>query len=153
MAQAKQGDTVKVHYTGKLEDGSVFDSSVERDPIQFTIGQKMVIPGFENAVVDMTPGDKATVSIPSDEAYGPVRDELLVTIERSQIPSDVDPQVGQVLKFQKQPDKCCDKDGCAHNETIVFSVVGVTDTHLNLDANHPLAGKDLTFDIELVEIV
>lgn len=154
MAQAKTGDTVKVHYTGKLEDGTVFDSSLQREPIQFKIGEKKLIPGFEDAVIDMSPGEKSTITIPSEKAYGQIRKELILSVERSKIPQNIKPEVGQVLKFQKQPD--CDEGKCDHNhpdETVVFSVIGVTDTHLTLDANHPLAGKNLTFEIELIEIV
>ena len=147
MAQAKKGDHVKVHYTGKLEDGTVFDTSKERGPIEFTIGNKQIIPGFENAVIDMQPGEKKTAQITSDQAYGPVRNELVLNVERTKIPKDVKPEVGQILKFQKEP-----KPGEKEGEVIAFSVIGMTDTHIILDANHPLAGKDLTFEIELVEI-
>jgi len=156
MDQAKKGDTVKVHYTGKLPNGTIFDSSLEREPIQFIIGEKKLIPGFENTIIGMAPGDKTTITIQSEKAYGPIRKELIITVERNKIPHNVNPQVGQVLKFKKEPTKSCDGGCNNHNhgaETIVFSVIGVTDTHLTLDANHPLAGKDLTFYIELVEIL
>ncbi|MBU1008045.1 peptidylprolyl isomerase [Candidatus Dependentiae bacterium] len=153
MAQAKIGDNVKVHYTGKLKDGTVFDSSLQREPIQFTIGEKKLIPGFEEAVIDMAPGEQSTIIIPSEKAYGQIRKELILQVERTKIPQDLKPEIGQILKFQKQP-ACADgKCNQSHpEETIAFSIIGITDTHLTLDANHPLAGKDLTFDIELMEI-
>jgi len=142
MAEAKQGDTVKVHYTGKLEDGTVFDTSAEREPLQFTIGQGQIIPGFEEAVVGMSEGDSKTTQIPSDAAYGPHRDEMIVEVERSQFPPNLDPEVGQQLQI-RQPD----------GQAIVVTVTDLSDESATLDANHPLAGKDLTFDIELVQVV
>src|SRR5689334_23033128 len=101
MAQAKAGDTVKVHYTGKLEDGTVFDSSSERDPLQFTIGDGMIIPGFEKAVVGMSPGDAKTELIPTDQAYGPHLEEMVVVIDRQQMPAEIEPEVGQQLQIQQ----------------------------------------------------
>jgi peptidylprolyl isomerase len=142
MAEAKQGDTVKVHYTGKLNDGTVFDTSAEREPLQFTIGQGQIIPGFEEAVVGMSEGDSKTTQIPSDAAYGPHRDEMIVEVERSQFPPNLDPEVGQQLQI-RQPD----------GQAIVVTVTDLSDESATLDANHPLAGKDLTFDIELVQVV
>lgn len=141
MAQAKQGDTVRVHYTGKLEDGTVFDSSEGSDPLEFTIGEGEVIPGFENAVVGMEPGQKKTVTIPADEAYGFHQDELIATVGRDQFPDDVKPEMGQQYEMQRD-------DG----ETFVMTVTEITDDEVTLDANHPLAGEDLTFDLELVGI-
>lgn len=145
MAEAKKGNTVKVHYTGKLADGSVFDSSVGKEPIEFTIGEKKLIPGFENAVEGMEPGNKKSVTIPSEEAYGPHKQELVITIDKKDIPPHIKPEVGQVLQFQKKAE-----DG--KEEVIPFTVIGLTETHLTLDANHPLSGKDLIFEIELLEI-
>lgn len=168
MSQAKSGDTVTVHYTGKLEDGTVFDSSknkpaccgetscddasckegsCEGTPLKFTIGNKELIPGFEKAVIGMSPGDTATVTIPHTEAYGPVQEKLIFQVERTRIPENVKPKIGDILKFEKQ-----DKDGKPAG-VMALSVIGITDTHLTLDGNHPLAGKDLTFEIELVEIL
>ncbi len=141
MSQAKQFDTVRVHYTGRLDDGSVFDSSRGREPIEFTIGGGQVIPGFEQAVVGMNPGEEKTVRIPSDEAYGPYRDEMVLTVQRDQFPPDIDPQVGQALQVQQST-----------GESLIVTVSEVSETAVKLDANHPLAGQDLTFDIELVEI-
>jgi peptidylprolyl isomerase len=142
LSQATKTDTVKVHYTGTTDDGVVFDSSREREPLEFTMGQGQLIPGFENAVEGMKVGDSAKVRIPSEEAYGEVRDDMVVDINRSQIPPDINPEVGMVLQMQ-QP------DGSPLNVTIRE----VNDDSVKLDANHPLAGQALTFDIELVEIV
>ena len=141
MTQAKKGDTVKVNYTGKLQNGTIFDTSENRDPLQFTIGQGQVIPDFEEAIVGMTPGESKTFDTPADRAYGPHYDELVVTVGKDQFPPDVDPEVGE--QFQM-----VGPDGRA----MVVIVTGVEESEVTLDANHPLAGEDLTFDIELVEI-
>jgi len=141
MAQAKSGDRVKVHYTGKLESGDVFDSSREREPLEFALGSGGVIPGFENGVIGMEVGQTRSVTIPPDEAYGPVREELVATFERGQFANDMNPEVGQRLRLQ-QPD--------GRNVDVV--VKEVNDDTVVLDANHPLAGETLIFEIELVEI-
>jgi peptidylprolyl isomerase len=141
VKQADYGDTVQVNYTGKLADGTVFDSSVERGPLEFTLGAGQTIPGFEKAVLGMKVGEKKTVTIPADEAYGPRRDELVAEVPREKLPSDMTPEVGQQL-LMRQPD-----DG-----EIVVTITEVTDDTVTIDANHPLAGKDLTFEIELVKI-
>jgi peptidylprolyl isomerase len=141
MPEAKQNDTVRVHYTGRLDDGSVFDSSLEREPIEFTIGEGHVIPGFEQAVVGMNPGETKTVRILSDDAYGPYREDMVLTVERSQFPPDIEPTVGQALQVQQ-----------SNGEPFVVTVSEVSEASVKLDANHPLAGKDLTFEIQLVEI-
>lgn len=142
MAQAKQGDIVKVHYTGTLEDGTRFDSSDGRDPLQFVIGEGMLIPAFEQAIVGMNPGDKKQLQIPSHEAYGPYMDELILEVDRNQIPPYIDPEEGMQLQITQD-------DG---SSTIV-KVVKLTNEKIYLDANHPLAGKDLTFEVRLVDIV
>jgi len=142
MAQAKEGDTVKVHYTGKLDDGTVFDSSRSRVPVQFTVGKGQVIAGFEQAIIGMNTGESKTTKIPIELAYGSRRDDKIWTMNRSQLPPDVDPQVGQRLEITQMDDK-----------TILVTVMNVTESTLTLDANHPLAGKELTFDFELVGIV
>ncbi len=142
MAQAKQGDTVNVHYTGKLQDGTVFDSSRSRRPLQFTIGKGQVIAGFEQAVIGMNTGESKTTTIPVDQAYGRRRDDMIVTMRRDQLPPDLNPEVGQRLELTQMDD-----------QTILVTVTDKTDTTMTLDANHPLAGKELTFDIELVGIV
>ncbi|MCM2466264.1 FKBP-type peptidyl-prolyl cis-trans isomerase [Methanoculleus oceani] len=142
MAQAKEGDTVKVHYTGKLEDGTVFDTSDERDPLEFTIGGGQIIRGFEQAVVGMEPGDIKTTTIPPEEAYGPRREDMTLTVEREQFPEEINPEPGQQLQVQ-QPD----------GRAAVVTVSDVSESTVTLDANHPLAGQPLTFDIRLVDIV
>ncbi|MEL4897133.1 FKBP-type peptidyl-prolyl cis-trans isomerase [Crocosphaera sp. Alani8] len=141
MVQAKLGDTVKVNYTGKLQDGTVFDSSVNRDPLQFSLGEGQVIPGFEEAVVGMSPGDSKSVTIASQEAYGPYQDELVIVVDEKQMPSDLSVEVGQQLQMRHS-------DG----QAVPVTVTNIKDDKVTLDANHPLAGKDLTFEIELVTI-
>jgi peptidylprolyl isomerase len=141
MAQAKTGDTVKVHYTGKLDDGTVFDTSSDREPLQFTIGQGQLIPDFEQAVVGMNPGESKTIQIPSENAYGPHRQEMVMEVDRSEFPENLEPKVDQRLQVSQS-------DG----RTFPVTVTGVSESKVTLDANHPLAGKDLTFDIQLSEI-
>lgn len=141
MAQAKYGDIVKVHYTGKFDDGMVFDSSVNRGHLEFTLGEGRVIPGFEQAVIGMNPGESKTFKIQADSAYGPYHKEMVAVIDRNQFPSDPEPKAGQQLKIRKQ-------DG----ETIIVTVTNVSESEVTLDANHPLAGKDLIFDIQLIDI-
>jgi len=142
MAQAKKGDTVKVHYTGKLDDGTVFDSSLEREPLQFTIGEGQLIPDFEEGVVGLSPDESKTINIPADKAYGPHHEEMIMEVSRDQFPKDLEPRVDQRLQVS-QPD----------GQSFVVLVTGVSETSVTLDGNHPLAGKDLAFDIQLVEIV
>ena len=149
MAQAKTGDKVTVHYTGRLEGGEVFDSSecheddcgCESGPLEFTIGEGNVIPGFEQAIIGMSPGDSKTVVIPVDQAYGERIDEMVAVVERTEIPADLVLEVGNQLEVTQQ-------DGN------VFPVIitEVTESNVTLDANHPLAGKELTFDLRLVTI-
>jgi len=142
MSKAKAGDTVKVHYTGKLTSGTVFDSSQGRDPLEFVIGAHQVIPGFENAVEGMSVGDKEEVNIPVDEAYGPVRPELISSIDKNEVPDDIDFEVGKPIQVMD-----------AEGNKFVVMVTDISDSHVTLDGNHPLAGKELVFDIELMEIV
>lgn len=142
MAQAKLGDTVAVHYTGKLDDGTVFDSSEGGQPLEFALGSGNVIPGFEQAVLGMSPGDSKTATIPSDDAYGPYYEERVLVVDRQQIPPDLPVEVGSQLQIQQQG-----------GMVIPVVVTDVTDGEITLDANHPLAGEDLTFDIRLVSIV
>ncbi len=141
MSQVKEKDTVKVHYTGKLTDGQVFDSSLEREPLEFTLGEGMLIPGFEKAVIDMKVNEKKTVSISKEEAYGEKLDELFQKVEKAQLPEEIKPEVGMGL-VSKNP------DGSERQ----LRVAAVNDDHIIVDANHPLAGHDLVFDLELVEI-
>lgn len=142
MAQVREGDTVKVHYTGKLEDGTVFDSSNEREPLEFTIGNGQIISGFEQAVIGMTPGETKTATIPPEEAYGPHREDMTLTVDREQFPEDINPEPGQQLQIQ-QPD----------GKAAIVVVSDVSTSTVTLDANHPLAGKPLTFDIRLMDVV
>ncbi len=141
MSVVKNGDTVKVHYTGQLEDGSVFDSSVQREPLEFTLGQGQLIPGFEKAVVGLKVGDSTTANIPSAEAYGEPNPQMIIEVEKSQLPADLEPEVGVQLQLN-QPD----------GQVIPVQITNVEGDNVTIDANHPLAGKDLTFNIELVEI-
>ena len=136
---AKDGNTVKVHYTGTLEDGTVFDTSVEREPLEFTLGEGTLIPGFEEALKGMQVGQSKTVTIPAEDAYGPHIDDLVLVIERDQLPEDLDPKVGQQLQIQQ-----------TSGETTVVLVTDVSETTITVDANYPLAGKDLIFEIELI---
>jgi peptidylprolyl isomerase len=141
MAQAKLGDTVRVHYTGKLDDGTVFDSSVGGTPLEFTLGSGQIIPGFEQAVLGMSPGDSKTEMIPVEQAYGEHREDMVVVVDRAQMPGNLDPEIGQQLEIQ-QPS----------GEAIPVVITDITDGEITLDANHPLAGEDLTFEIQLVDI-
>ena len=140
--QADIGDTVKVHYTGSLGNGTVFDSSVGREPLEFTLGQGQMIQGFEKAVLGMSVGESKTVTIPSAEAYGPYRDDLVAVIDKDNLPPDWEPEVGIQYSFT-QPD----------GGVILATVTEITDSTVTIDANHRLVGKDLTFEIELVDII
>lgn len=141
MTQAKNGDSVKVHYTGKLEDGTVFDSSEGRDPLEFVIGSGNVIAGFDSGVTDMAVGDKNTVTIPPEQAYGARNDQMTVKLPMDQFPPDITPQVGQQLQLQ-QP----------NGQQVVVTVDQVEEDGVTLDGNHPLAGKTLIFDLEMIAI-
>ncbi len=141
MAKVKNGDTVKVHYTGKLADGTVFDTSDENKPMEFVVGDGKVIEGFDTAVVGMEPGESKTVQIPAEQAYGPRQDKMVMVVDRKNVPPNIEPKVDQMLQVR-------------HNDgtTFMVRVTDVSEKSLTLDANHPLAGKDLTFDILLAEI-
>jgi peptidylprolyl isomerase len=149
MAQAKKGDMVKVHYTGKLDDGSVFDSSECADddcgcssgPLEFTIGEGQVIPGFEQAVEGMNIGESKTVHIPVDQAYGERIEEMVAQVPRGDLPPDMEPEVGHQLEVTQE-------DG----NVFQVLITEVTEAGITIDANHPLAGQNLNFDIRLVEI-
>ncbi|MFH1702797.1 MAG: peptidylprolyl isomerase [Nitrospirota bacterium] len=141
MSNAKDGDTVTVHYTGTLEDGTVFDSSKDRDPLQFTLGKGQLIKGFENAVLGMSIGETKTVRIPSNEAYGTRRDELILKFNKTDFPTNIEPKEGLVLNL-RSPD----------GRTMMAEITEVSVDSVTLDANHPLAGRDLTFKIDLVEV-
>lgn len=141
MSEAKTGDTVTVEYTGTLEDGTVFDSSEGREPLTFTLGGGDLIPGFEKAVLGMTPGETRTATLSPQEAYGERSEEMVFEVGRTQLPDDVVPEVGDRLEAK-------DPEG----NTFRVSVAAVQDDTVTLDANHPLAGRDLTFEIQLVSI-
>jgi len=142
MTKAAKGDTVKVHYRGTLEDGSEFDSSHDRDPLTVTVGGGEVIPGFDQALEGMAPGDSKTVTVESGDAYGEHQPEMVQKIERARIPGEIELQVGGVLQATA-PD----------GQVVRLTVTEFDDETVTLDANHPLAGNDLTFDLHLVEIV
>ncbi len=141
MSKATKGNNVKVHYTGKLTDDTVFDSSREREPLEFTVGAGQMIKGFDEAVEGMAVGESKNVTIPSAEAYGPKKDEAIVTVSKTQLPEGLKPEVGMQLEAS-QPD----------GRKQMLSIVEVKDEDVVLDGNHPLAGKDLVFDIEVMEI-
>ncbi len=141
MTQAKDGDAVTIHCTGRLTDGSIFDSSEGRDPLPFTLGSGQVIPGFEEAVTGMLVGDKKTVTIPPEKAYGQRNEQMVISVPLDQVPEDIKPEVGQQLQLMGP-----------ENQPMVVQVTEITEEAVVLDANPPLAGKELTFDIELVTI-
>lgn len=141
MSNAKNGDTVKIHYTGTLTDGTEFDSSAGREPLQFDMGSGQVIPGFDNAVDGMSVGESKTVTIPAAEAYGERHDQLVQDVPKSALPEDMKPEVGMQLQSQSP-------DGQVMN----LQVTAVAEDSITVDGNHPLAGQELTFAIELVEI-
>ena len=141
MTQVKTGDTVKMHYTGTLTDGSIFDSSVGREPMEITVGAGHIIPGLDVALPGMALGEKKNVTVPADQAYGQPHAEARQTVPRSEIPADIPLEEGLQLQMQTQ-------DGRA----IPIVVAELTETEVTLDANHPLAGKDLNFVVEIVEI-
>jgi peptidylprolyl isomerase len=142
MAQAKRGDVVRVHYTARVEDGAVFDTSIDRHPLRFTIGDGQVIPGFDQAIVGMQPGETKTAHIPMDEAYGPYRKDMVVTLARSQLPENLELEVAQTWEIT-----------FSDRGRATVTVTDISEGTVTLDANHPLAGKDLVLDIDLIEIV
>ncbi|MCL4163406.1 UNVERIFIED_CONTAM: hypothetical protein GTU68_059165 [Idotea baltica] len=141
MSKVKENDTVKVHYTGKLNNGQIFDSSIEREPLEVTLGQGGLIPGFEKGLVDMEVNEKKTVVIPKTEAYGEVQKELFQKVNKQELPDTIQPEVGMGLVAKNA-------DGTERE----LRVAEVNDDHIVIDANHPLAGHDLTFDLELIAI-
>ena len=141
MTQVKTGDTVHIHYTGTLNDGTTFDSSEGREPLSFQVGSGQIIPGLDSAIPGMTVGDKKTVNVACDEAYGQVNPEMTQAVPRADIPADIPLETGTRLQMQTQ-----------NGQVIPVTVIAVDDSTVTLDANHPLAGQDLTFNIELVKI-
>lgn len=141
MRQAKNGNTVKVHYTGKLKDGTIFDSSEGTDPLQFTIGEGQLLPAFEQGVVGLAEGDSKNIQIAAQDGYGLRQDKLIGKLPLEALPEDLTPEVGVRLQIKTPED-----------QLIVLKIVEVSDNDITVDANHELAGEDLNFEIELVEI-
>jgi len=142
MAQVKSGDTVQVHYTGTLSDGTVFDSSAGRTPLEFTVGSGQVIKGFDEGVSGMNQGEKKTINILQEDAYGPANEEMIFTLDRTDIPDDIPLEMGMTLNMHE--------DG--NPQPIPVVIRDLTETNVTLDANHPLAGQDLVFEVELVGV-
>lgn len=142
MAAAKEGDTVRVHYTGKFKDGMAFDSSAGADPLEFKIGSGRLIPGFEEAVIGMSPGESKTVEIPAEKGYGHYRSDRVIDVDRRDLPPDIEPELGMTLEVLGPRD-----------EMIPVQITAIKGTTITLDANHPLADQDLVFEIQMVEIV
>ncbi len=140
MSTIKNGSAVKVHYKGQLKDGTLFDSSEQKGPLEFTMGQGQLIPGFEKAVVGLSVGDTTVANIPAAEAYGEPNPQMIMQVQKSQLPADIKPEVGLELMLN-QP-----------NGPIPVAITDITDEIVTIDANHPLAGRDLIFNIEVVEI-
>ncbi len=143
MAQSKAaaGDSVRVHYEGFLEDGTLFGSSRETGPVEFIVGESTLIPAFENAVIGMEEGERRSVSMEAKEAFGERKEELIHTMSKDQLPSHIEPQVGKAVEFRSD-----------QGPNVRALITDVTEDSLTIDANHPLAGKKVNFDIELVEI-
>lgn len=142
MTQVKSGDTVRIHYTGKLDDGTQFDSSAGREPLEFELGSGQVIPGFDEAVEGMTVGDTKSVRLEPTEAYGDRHEQLVQEVPRSALPDEISPEVGMALQSQSP-----------EGQVTRLTVTAVTEESVTVDANHPLAGQALSFELELVEIV
>ncbi|HPQ68581.1 MAG TPA: peptidylprolyl isomerase [bacterium] len=141
MSQVKNGDTVKVHYTGRLTNGEQFDSSRGGEPLAFTVGEQQVIAGFEEGVLGMEVGDTKTINIPPEKAYGAKSEDLIIQVERGDLPAEIEPEIGMQLEAR-----------LSNGMTTVVTISGVTEEFVTIDANHDLAGEELIFDIELVEI-
>ena len=142
MTQAKSGDKVRVHYEGQLSDGTIFDSSLEREPIEFILGQDTVIPGFEQAVLGMEAGESKDVSIPPEDGFGEYSEDLVVNIEKNMLPPDINPELGMQLEVSSEEET-----------PRVFTIADIAEDSITLDGNHPLAGKEIAFKITLLEIV
>lgn len=142
MAQAKLGDTVSVHYTGKLKDGVPFDSSIGGDPLEVKLGSGQFIAGFEEAIVGMSPGETKTVKVPPEKAYGMYREDKVIKMDKKDLPEDIEPREGMTLEL------------CTSSDTVIpAQITEITDSTVTLDANHPLVEQTLTFEIQLIEIV
>ena len=140
MTHPRTGDTVRVPYTGRLDDGRVFASSKRHEPLELTVGKGTLIPSVEETLTRMEPGEERTVTIPAERAYGPYEPALLLAVDRAEFPEDIEPEVGRELQVQQG------------DMVIVVRIAEVSDEQVTIDANHPLAGQNLTFDLELVEI-
>lgn len=137
----ENGQKVKIHYTGTLDDGTKFDSSEGRDPLEFEMGAGMVIPGFESGVADMTVGEKKSIHIPAAEAYGEKRDDLVMNFEKSQLPEDLEPEIGMMLQMQGP-----------QGQPVPVTITAIEEAEITIDANHQLAGQNLNFELELVSV-
>lgn len=142
MAQVKEGDTVRIHYTGRLEDGTIFDASEKANPLEFTVGGGEVIPGLEQGIIGMTPGELKEIKIPMEQAYGSRKEERVFEFDRKRAPEGFDPEIGQRLQMYR-----------ADGMPIMATVVGISEKSFTMDCNHPLAGKTLIFDTTVVEII
>jgi len=142
MVQEKEGDTVKVHYTVKLGDGTIIGSTIDQEPLQFTIGDGQILPSLEQAIIGMNPGETKTIDIPAEQAFGPHFEEMVIVIDRAKLPPDFNPRVGERVQFRQW-------DG----QIASVLVTEVSDLNITIDANHPLAGKDLIFDIRFLGVV
>ena len=142
MAQAKEDDTVRVHYTVKLDKDTIVGSTKDQEPLQFTLGKGQVLPGFEQAVVGMNSGESKTVLVTADQAFGPYLDEMVVVVDRGRLPEEINPKEGNRIQLQSRS-----------GETVTVTVMDVSESTVTIDGNHPLAGKDLIFDIEFIEVV
>jgi FKBP-type peptidyl-prolyl cis-trans isomerase 2 len=141
MTQVKENDVVKVHYTGKLENGQIFDSSQDREPLEFTVGEGKIIPGIENAVIGMNPGDNKEVTVSPENAYGEYRDDMIGEIPKEQLPEDIEPQIGMELVARNE-----------QGDEQVIRIKEIKDSSIVIDANHPLAGEKLYFNLQLLEV-
>jgi peptidylprolyl isomerase len=142
MTQAREDDTVRVHYTVKLDNDTIVGSTKNEEPLQFTLGKGQVLPSFEQAVIGMNSGESKTVLVTADQAFGPRLDEMVVVVDRGRLPEGLNPREGDRIQLQARS-----------GETVTVAVMGVSDSTITIDGNHPLAGKDLIFDIEFIEIV
>jgi peptidylprolyl isomerase len=142
MSKVKENDTVKVHYTGKLNNGHVFDSSLDREPLKVQLGQSQLIPGFEKGLIDMEVNEKKTITVAKEDAYGDINKELFHKVPKTDLPEDIKPEVGMGLVGSNA-------DGSQQQ----FRIAEVEENHIIIDANHPLSGQDLVFDLEVVEIL
>lgn len=140
MTHPRSGDTVRVHYTGRLDDGRVFASSRAQGPLELTVGEGTLLPNVEETLTQMEPGEERTVTIPAERAYGPYQPELVLAVDRAEFPEDIEPEVGQELQVRQG------------DEVVVVRIAEVSDEQVTIDANHPLAGQNLTFDLELVAV-